>query len=190
MTNNTLFDFQSALLSLRETINEPFWNKADFWINFFIGIIGLIAGIIGIYYARKAFVEAEKAKQAATEAAKVVKIQTTAIELSEILQKLEKLDPSVEYQEARELLNEVSRRLLRATAPFAKEVELSEIIRDLRVALTATKTALNALRPTNVAVEAQGQQTVYFGIEGDFANITNIVADLLGLFENLNIKNK
>jgi len=185
MTND-LEQLRNQLVRVGEVLDVPYWKHVDFWINLSLALVGIVVGVLGLVYAWKAYVEAEKAKRAATEAGKVVKIQTTTIELTEILLKLEKLTPAVEFPAARELLSEVSRRLLRATAPFANEPDLSGAISDLRAALESAKASLGALR--NVGGEGEGQRTIYFAIEGDFSTITNIVAILLGLFENKNFK--
>jgi hypothetical protein len=39
------------------------------------------------------------------------------------------------------------------------------------------------VRPTDPAKETEAPRAVYFAVEGNFANINNCVADLLGLFE-------
>ena len=177
MTTNTL----QLLDSILQVVQTPFWKQPAFWI-------GSILGVAGLIFLIKAFLEARQAKRAATEAGQTVKIQTTAIELTEISQKLDKLPQEIHFNEARDLLNEISRRLRRATSPFAKDSVFGETIAELREALDAAKVALNKVRPTDQVTTTEGApHAVYFAVEGDFATINSIVADLLGLFEKKSI---
>jgi len=130
-----------------------------------------------------AYREAHKAKKAATEAGQTVKIQTVAIELMEMLQKLDDLYPEILFSEARDLLNEIDRRLRRATSPFQKDDDLAETITTLRTALETARNSLNSVRPEDPSKEKNAPSAVYYAIQNDFAQINNTVADLLGLCE-------
>ena len=169
-------DTQSLIDQVLEQLQRPFWQHADFWIATAIGTAGLIFSIL-------AFVEARRAKRAATAAGRTVKLQTVTIELTEIAQKLDKMQPEIRFNEARDLLAEVSRRLRRATSPFAKDSELSTAIAVTREALQAAQASLKAVRPTDPSKEVEAPRAVYYAIEDNFATINNSVADLLGLFE-------
>lgn len=179
MTND-LQELNIMLKSLIDLAQYPFWQKLEFWISVIIGIGGLVFSIL-------AFIEAKSARRAAIEAGKIVKIQTITIDLTEISQKLDKLRTDIHFNEARDLLTEISRRLRRIVSPFQKDKELSETITALLGALSATKESLNSVRPANPEKEADAPYAVYNAIEGDFATINNIVADLLGLFEKRSI---
>jgi hypothetical protein len=168
-------DIQSALNRIVE-LHHPFWKDGSFWIF-------LALGGAGLYFSIRAFVEARGAKQAATEAGRTVKLQTITIELTEIAQKLDRIQPDVPFNEARDLLSEISRRLRRAVSPFAKESELSAAIDAVLQSLQAAQKSLKSVRPTDPAKEAEAPRAVYYAIEDDFATINNCVADLLGLFE-------
>jgi len=181
-------DVQSQLTHIVELLQEPFWRHWDFWISLVLGLAGLGVGIAALKYAIQAFEEAKlakeeagRAKEAATEAGKTVKVQTVAIELGEISQKLGRLQPETRFSEARDLLNEVSWRLRRAISPFAEDAALKSTIAAVRQALDGAQNSLKGVRPTSAESEAPG--VVYNGIESDFALIGNLVADLLGLFE-------
>lgn len=134
-----------------------------------------------------AFVEARNAKRAATEIGRVVKIQTTTIELTEISQKLDRIQPTIHFNEARDLLGEISRRLRRVVSPFSKDSELKESISSLRAALVEAQASLKAVRPADPAKELEAPYAIYYGIEDHFTIINNCVADLLGLFEKQTI---
>src|SRR2546427_3351553 len=182
MTN----DFQSITNTLRllvDNVQKPYWGKAEFWAAALIGILGVIVSAIGLYYSVKAFKEAREAKHAATEAGKTVKIQTITIELTEILQKLDKLQPQIQFSDARDLLTEISRRLRRLTSPFQKDPELLDTINALRAALTSASNSLNSVQPSDPNDAAEAPLAVYNATQGAFASISNTTADLLGLCE-------
>jgi len=63
----------------------PFYADWSFWISNVVGVLGLLFSIL-------AFIEARRAKLAASDAGRIVKIQTITIELTEIAQRLDKLD--------------------------------------------------------------------------------------------------
>jgi len=177
-------DIQSQITRITELLQEPLWRRWDFWI----AIVGLGVGIAALVYAIRAFEEAklakeaaEQAKVAATEAGKTVRVQTVAIELGEISQKLVRLVPDTRFSEARELLNDISWRLRRAVSPFAEDEALKANIISVRQALDTAQNSLKGVRPNASETEVVG--VVYNGLESDFALIGNLVADLLGLFE-------
>jgi hypothetical protein len=183
-------DVQSQLNTISQVVQEHFWVRPDFWIATIIGIAGLVVGAFGLFYAVQAFREAEKAKleaeratRAAMEAGKTVKAQTVAVELGEVSQKLEKLQPGVKFQDARDLLMEISKRLRRNVSPFAEDEALEKTITTLRQALDTAQKSLNSVRPAIPANEEEAPNAVFNGVESDFATIGNLVADLLGLFE-------
>jgi hypothetical protein len=183
-------DIQSQVSRLIELLQGPFWKHVDFWVFLLLSLAGLGVAIAGLLYSIRAFkeahqakLEAQQAKQAATEAGRTVKAQTVAIELGEISQRLERLQPDILFSEARELLNEVSRRLRRAISPFAEDPALKVTISAVRQALDTAQSSLKGVRPTNPGNEREVPGAVYNGIEADFATIGNLVADLLGLFE-------
>jgi hypothetical protein len=122
-------DVQSQLARIIELLQEPLWRRWDFWISLILGLAGVGVGIAALKYAILAFEEAklakeeaEQAKEAATEAGKTVRVQTVAIELGEISQKLGRLQPEIRFSEARDLLNDVSWRLRRAISPFVLSI--------------------------------------------------------------------
>jgi hypothetical protein len=167
---------QDSIHSIQCTLGIPYWKHADFWIL-------LVVGIASVVVAFMAYFEAGRAKKAATAAGKTVKIQTVMIELTEISQKLERLQPDIRFNEVRNLLSEISRRIIRYVSPFQKDPQLAEKIDILKAALSSAKESLNKVRPSDPMKEAETQFAVYYGIEGDFAAINMGVADLLGLLE-------
>ncbi len=179
-------DVQSILNRLMEELQRPFWHRLDFWV----GIIGILVSGAGLFYSIRAFLEAEKAKKeaqearkAATAAGRTVRLQTVAIELSEIIQKLERLQQDIRFSEAQELLNEVSRRLRRFVSPFADDSKLSGAITPCLNALDSAQKSLNGVRPSDPSKATEVPGAVYWAIQGDFATINSLVAALLGLFE-------
>ncbi|MHA7811419.1 MAG: hypothetical protein ACX933_16520 [Marinobacter adhaerens] len=159
---------------------QPFYKSIEFWISIAVGFASLVFSFL-------AFREAKAAKSAAYEAGRTVKIQTITIELTEIAQKLDKLDFELEFSEARDLLNEVSRRLRRLIAPFQDQDDLSEVCTLLKSALDEAKYALEEVRPGGEDNHI-ADNGVYFATQGHFSNINNIVAEILGLFEKRTIE--
>lgn len=160
--------------------SEPFYKQIEFWI-------ANIIGIASVFFSVKAFVEAREAKKAAFEAGKTVKIQTITIELTEIAQRLDKLDFDLSFSEARDLLNEVSRRLRRLIAPFQDTDDLSEPCLNLKSALEDAKEALEEVRPQSPEDDLP-PNTIYFATQGHFSNISSLVAEIMGLFEKRTIE--
>lgn len=153
----------------------PFYREPEFWIATLIGIGSIVFSIL-------AFIEAKRAKVAAGKAGTTVKIQTITIELTEIAQRLDKLDYELEFTSARDLLNEVNRRLRRLVAPFQNHDQFKQPCCELKTALDAAKDALEKVRPTSDDAEAT-ENMVYFGMQGHFATISAGVAEIMGLFE-------
>lgn len=180
MNTNDIESLKGALQQILPEVFEKFWQKGDFWINLVIGIAGLVFSIL-------AFSEARKAKRAATEAGRTVKIQTVTIDLTEIAQKLDRLNPKISYTDARDLLTEISRKLRRIVSPFGDDPKLATAIGQLKETLDAAKAALDSVRPADIDSESSAPNAVYNAVEGFFADISNLVADLLGLFEKENL---
>jgi hypothetical protein len=180
MTND-ITQLLQEITAMRATLAAPFWHSLDFWISTLIGGGSVLFSLL-------AFLEARKAKAAATEAGRTVKIQTITIELTEISQRLDKLGMEIQFNEARDMINELSRRLRRLISPFQDEEGLSDTIVSLKEALLGVKNSLNDVRPTDQSEDEQAPHSVYYAIEGDLATINGLVADLLGLFEKRTIK--
>lgn len=166
--------------SLVAAVHSPFYLAPDFWI-------GTVIGLLGLGFSLLAFREARAAKNAAFEAGKTVKIQTITIELTEIAQRLDKLDFNLNFSEARDLLNELSRRLLRLIAPFQNNDDLVTPCKNLKAALESARSALDQLRPSGGGVVGQTPNAIYFGIQGHLSIISSLVAEIMGLFEKRTI---
>ena len=175
--------------ALMQLLSKPFYWTWDFWVNVAIGVGGLTFSVL-------AFFEARAAKNAAAEAGRTVKIQTITIELGEIAQRLDKLDFDLSFSEARDLLNEVSRRLRRLIAPFQSTDDLIDAASNLKKALDDAKTALEHLRPQQLTQQEHDEgvsaalNNVYFGMQGHFSNVSSLVAEIMGLFEKRTIEVK
>lgn len=153
----------------------------SFWISNLVGVLGLVFSIL-------AFVEAKHAKLAAKDAGRIVKIQTITIELTEIAQRLDKLDFDLGFSTARDLLNEVNRRLRRLVAPFQSHPKYAESCLALKKSLDEAKFALDEVRPSG-AESDHAPNTIYYGMQGHFATISAGVAEIMGLFEAETIEN-
>ncbi|MGH9718356.1 MAG: hypothetical protein ACRD4R_16735 [Candidatus Acidiferrales bacterium] len=179
-------DIQSELNRIIELIQQNSWHHLDFWIT----AAGAALSGFGLRYSIKAFneakeakMEAEKATKAAKEAGKIVRVQTVSMELADIAQKLGHLQPNTSFANARELLGDAYRRLLRAVAPFAEEPQLRDSIATVKQTLEAAQHSLESVRPATPANEEEAPNAVYNGVEATFARISYSIAELSGLFE-------
>jgi hypothetical protein len=162
-------------------LDTPFYKSTEFWIN-------LLIGCGGVFFSILAFIEAKKAKLAANEAGRTVKIQTVTIELGEIAQRLDKLDSKLTFSEARDSLNEISRRLRRLIAPFQEGSDLKEPCAKLRETLDAARVSLDSLLPQDGLIENLPPNSVYFATQSHLTIISGLVAEIMGLFEKSTIK--
>lgn len=164
----------SQLDQIEQMLRTPFWHHTEFWISAFVGATGLIFSIL-------AFWAAKAAKTAAREAGQTITMQAVAIELMAISQRLNNVDPSMEFREARTLLDEVSGKLHRLTAPYKAQEDLAPTIAGVLESLTTAKTSLNAVRPSPGSTQPPG--STYYAIEADLAALNGFVNDLLGQLE-------
>jgi hypothetical protein len=164
----------TQLDQIQQALNAPFWHRGDFWINAIVGFIGLIFSILAFWAARAA-------KAAAKEAGQTITMQTVAIELMAISQRLNGVDPNMDFREARTLLDEISGKLHRLTAPYKAQQDLAPTITNIVENLVTAKTSLNAVRPTVGTTQPPG--SVYYAIEADLAGLNGLVNDLLGQLE-------
>lgn len=176
-------DVQAALTRVFQLLERPFYYKGDFWISLVLALLGLAVSFMAYRQAEEAKDEAIKAKDAATEAGRTIKLQTMTVELAEVAQKLDRVQPGMKFNVAKDLFNETSRRLRRVMAPFAENERLQEAIEAVRAALDETQISLKQVRPTDPAKEGEAPDAVYYAIEDNFATINNCVADLIGLVE-------
>jgi len=172
---------EDGLGEVLKILNENFYEGSEFWIN-------LIVGVIGVIFSIMAFWQAKKAKEAASAAARTVKIQSLTIELTEIAQRLDKLDYNLDFQSARDLLNEVSRRLRRIIAPFNDRDDIAQLKNDLTIVISEAKRALDNVRPQISDDEDAIANNIYFAMQGHFSSISDITADITGLFEKNSIE--
>ncbi|WP_340600922.1 hypothetical protein [Acinetobacter sp. HZNU-JH01] len=166
------------LETILEVLNYPFYKKWDFWLSIIVGMGGVVFSVL-------AFIEAKAAKKAASSLAEMVKIQTVVIELTEVTQRLDRLDYSLTFSQARDLLSEVSRRCFRLIAPFQEETDIKDYCTALKDSLTLAKTELNQLTPSG---EDETPNAIYFGMQSYLGDITNNIAQILGLLEKRSLK--
>ncbi len=181
MNSEILTIVTDAVSPVLAVLQESFWKKLDFWIFFCLGLAGLLFSFL-------AFLEARQAKRAARDAGQVVKIQSVLIDLTELGQKINRLDPNIRFNDARDLLTETSSKIRRIVSPFNQDDELRTTINNLLGALDRAQAALNSVRPTAPDSESSAPQAVFYGIQENFSFISNLVAELLGLFEGRNFQ--
>jgi hypothetical protein len=171
-------------------LQTEFWRHWDFWISQIFAVIGIVVSGFGLKYAIRAFTEAqlaknaaEQAKIAATTAGRTVKLQSVMIELGEVPRKLEQLGPEILFEDARNLLNEVSWRIIRATTPFMDDAPLKSKIGAIRAALEEAESALNGVKPSGPQDATEAPRATYNALESSFSAIGNVIHELQGLFE-------
>lgn len=174
---------EEMMQKLLQQALPPFWKTWDFWIFFIIGVAGVVFSVL-------AFIEAAHARAAASAAGRSVKIQTVTIELTEILQRLDKLDAEIQFFQARDLLNEVSRRLRRLVGPFAELDGIKSHYDGLKEALKQAKEALDDVRPSSGDPQEVSPNSVYYALQGHFATISEFVAEISGQLEKATLNSE
>lgn len=169
------------LQQIQQTINTPFWHHADFWINGILAAAGLIFAISAYLEARAAKGAAKSAQAAADEAGRFMTMQTVAVELMGISQRLVGVDMGITFREARALLDDINGKLHRLTSPFQNDDALAPHIANIHGALGTIKTALSNAKPNVGVTLATGQ--IYYAIEGEAGTLNTYVNDLLGQLE-------
>lgn len=169
-------DSYQEIMRILNEINIPIWKKIDFYLSF-----------VGFVFSGLAFRAANKAKEAALSAGKSVKIQTITVELSEISQKLDNLDIDISYSAARDLLNQIQRKLIRLISPFSnkKYPHIKETFSKLESEFNVAKDSLNSVRPNVQGDDIIQSNSVYYAIESSFSEINSLTANLLGLLESI-----
>lgn len=157
-----------------ESVTQSPFRKLEFYIATFIGLLGLIASY-------NAYRQAKLAKELAQDAGKTVKIQTIIIELTEIIQKLDRLEVDLSYTEARDLYNETNRKVRRLIGPIDDD-EYKEKISEVESSLENIKESLEAVRPYKNA-EEEAIDAVYHSVESPFSELSGNLAGLIGKFE-------
>ena len=170
-----------TLQGILNAVQTAAWAKPE--IATIIGVVGIVVSGFGLGFSIAAWRQAKRAAIAARAAGKTVKIQTTTVELMEAAQKLNRIQPGIRFDEARDLVNEVSRRARRYTAPFMNDTHLREPIAVLRTELKSAQAALKNVRPTDPSKENEAPQAVYYGIESNVTQLGDLISDLLGLME-------
>jgi hypothetical protein len=88
---------QPIVSQILQHLPPQFYADVGSWISFLVTVAGLTFSIL-------AWIEAKQARKAATAAGRTVKLQTVTIELSEIGQRLDRVQPGIGFDEARDLL--------------------------------------------------------------------------------------
>jgi hypothetical protein len=165
----------TSLDAIYNLVNVPFWDRGDFWVGVVLGVVGISVAVAGLIYSFKAFEEAKRATRAAKEAGRTVKMQTTAVELSEVTHRPGKIQPEIRFNDARELINEISYRLRRSIAPFESDPALNGPISALLDLLGVAKDALGSVQPTG---QGETPNSVYYAVQAQFGAVSDAVASL------------
>ncbi len=160
---------------LERQVSQPYWQKYDFWITTAFGFVGLFLSYL-------AYKEAKRAKEAAQSAARTVKAITVSLELTDIVQKLDRIDEKIGYSACRELYNENNRKIKRLITPFKDDTELGALVANVETTLVQINVALVDVKPYN-NVEDGSVYAVYSAVEGPFSLLSGQLGELIGLFE-------
>lgn len=163
--------------------SQPFYENIGFWI-------GIVLSIVGILISWVAYKEAEKAKKAAFKAANFVRIQSITIELTEIIQRLDKINPDLDYSTARDFYNELNRRIRRSISAISHLSEFTEKTKTIIETLSNLKKNLDEVRKTGLEDKSLLEGVNLFLIlEGEFSTLSGDLAELSGILENRTIEN-
>jgi hypothetical protein len=163
-------------------LNNPFYKRTDFWISIIIGLLSVLYSII-------AYREAKAAKIAAKKAGNTVKIQSITIDLTELIQRLDKLSTKLDYSQARDFYNELNRRVRRSISSLTLNTNYQEKTKCIIETLTTIKTNLDDARQSGSTDPTMLEGiNLYYAIEGDFSNLSGQLADLCGLLEQKTIE--
>lgn len=169
-------DINTVVLKLFEKLNESYWTQPEFWIGVVIGAVGLLFSIL-------AYIEAKQAKTAALNAGEFIQIQSITIELNEILHSLQSITSDIQFEEARDILSNVTNKLRRYLASYKKKEEYQDACQKIFDSLQHASKALSDVKPSGPDLQSIGYGVVYSGIEGSFSIICGHVSELMGLFE-------
>lgn len=162
---------------ISEDQSPPFYGDFSFWISTLIGILG-------VYLSFIAFKEAREAKKAAKAAGSVVRLQSITIDLTEIIQRLDKLSTELNYSDARDFYNELNRRVRRSISVLTTDAIYSAKTTEILQTLASIKSNLDNVRQTGTADQTLlAGINLYYAIEGEFSSLSGQLADLCGLLE-------
>lgn len=163
-------------------LNNSFYKRPDFWIS-------IIIGLLSVLYSFIAYREAKAAKIAAKKAGNTVKIQSITIDLTELIQRLDKLSTKLDYSQARDFYNELNRRVRRSISSLTLNTDYQEKTNCIIKTLITIKTNLDDARQSGSTDPTMLEGiNLYYAIEGEFSNLSGQLADLCGLLEQKTIE--
>lgn len=178
----TELQFQELLKAIANNQTTPFYSELSFWISTLIGLLG-------VYLSFIAFREAREAKKAAKAAGSVVRLQSITIDLTEIIQRLDKLSTELNYSDARDYYNELNRRVRRSVSVLAIDETYSVKSTEILLTLGKIKTNLDGARQSGTVDKTMLEGiNLYYAIEGEFSSLSGQLADLCGLLEQKTLK--
>ncbi|MDY3319659.1 hypothetical protein PG637_09765 [Riemerella anatipestifer] len=168
---------------ITQKLNQPFYYDWAFWI-------GIILSVIGIAISWIAYKEAEKAKEAAFKSGSAVRLQSITIELTEIIQKLDKINTDLDYSSTRDFFNELSRKIRRSVAVISTNPDFKDKTDEIISNLDVIKANLEDVRKTAIKDKSLLEGIdLYFVIEGHFSNLSGNLAELCGILEQKTTSN-
>jgi len=169
--------YQELLKLITNNQSPPFYSDTSFYIS-------LIVGLLGVYLSFKAFKEASEAKKAAKAAGSVVRLQSITIDLTEIIQRLDKLSTELDYSDARDFYNELNRRVRRSISILITDLAYSGKTTEILQTLNNIKSNLDGVRASGTTNQTLlAGINLYYAIEGEFSSLSGQLADLCGLLE-------
>ncbi len=178
-----LLTFTTILLD--GTLSSAFgcFETFDFYLFLLLGILGLRFSILS-------FSEAKKAVKAAEKAGEKVKIQSTVLDISEILRQSQ-ITEDITYPIASAKITEISAKVRNITSYYRnpEDDEMNEITQSIHLTLDGLRSALSSVLP----VEEDGTVTplrnsnVYYSIEPHFSLLIINLHVLKGLLERRQI---
>lgn len=174
----TDLEYQALVKLILDSQQPEFYEDITFWIS-------LIFGLIGIYLSYIAYKQASEANTAARAAGTVVKLQSITIELTEIMQRMDKLSTELDYSDARDFYNELNRKVRRCISVLNIDPNYSNKTKEIIQTLVNIKNNLEQVRQTGSTDQTLlAGIDLYYAIEGEFTSLSGQLADLCGTLEN------
>jgi len=169
--------YQELLKLITNNQSPPFYVDTAFWIS-------SVIGLLGVYLSFRAFKEASEAKKAARAAGSFVRLQSITMDLTEIIQRLDKLSTELDYSDARDFYNELNRRVRRSISILTTDLLYSEKTKEILQTLNNIKSNLDGVRQSGTTDQTLlAGINLYYAIEGEFSSLSGQLADLCGLLE-------
>jgi hypothetical protein len=178
-------------------ILQSFWTyNTDIWASL-VSLSGILLSVAGLIYSKKAFKEAELAKNAAYSAGIVVKTQENLMELERISNECS-FSEDITYSQATNKLNSIASRIYVILGMYSKDEEFKEQIEAIKNNFDTVKLALESANPSvpdnslnDKTVDKEFKVNYPYNITSlHFTKLINNLSTLRGTLNSKLIKNQ